>query len=574
MSNIRTIKTFAKSFFRHKHTRDFVNEHVFYATQLQYELSLLINFYILRCYKNNQQPINIDNQTTLSQIRFILENRDHNDITMYLSKINNNFFTQSYKLWRSYRPNKLLFSNRVRSTCGDYISRDTITIYKNYYMLNVPKIIKRICRNYYSKQGIRSKEYNNYTYRIIKALENGNECPFNERVHTILWKACYCFLPKNINRVLNSTVIPKNWTHYIMPFCKAIEYFEKYNKTVTSEKEYKFRMFNVLPMYSSKAKYITLDTKVCYSLHKQVCKLHNIQNTYKTVTAYRHDFHNACKIIFNTKKLGYGSTTKLSGFIKTDGTSVSVCVEKPVTNSTQEQRLSLPDYINEEENVYIGLDPGIANIVYAIDTDGNTVRITNKEYHHHLGTKYRQWIAKETYKKANLWDSIKNRSSSKTTNLRNYVTFLKSCFETLQKEIQTNCKDMVKRRRMDMYNKKQIVLNKLTKKFLNAFHKENKKPVIAFGNGAFQSAMSGHKVSIYKRFRYELKKKCEVHMVDEFKTSKVCNYCNKEELENAKSRTGHKLHHIRICKNRRCRMSVINRDKIGSSICVKDYLES
>ena len=79
----------------------------------------------------------------------------------------------------------------------------------------------------------------------------------------------------------------------------------------------------------------------------------------------------------------------------------------------------------------------------------------------------------------------------------------------------------------------------------------DKRTVIAFGNGGFSSTSRGHASGPVKQFLWELRKRCRVRIVDEYRTSKICS------LRNERFHAHQKFWSVRLCKNIGCLVNII-----------------
>ena len=75
--------------------------------------------------------------------------------------------------------------------------------------------------------------------------------------------------------------------------------------------------------------------------------------------------------------------------------------------------------------------------------------------------------------------------------------------------------------------------------------------VIAFGNGGFSSTSRDHASGPVKQLLWELRKRCRVRIVDEYRTSKICSLCNK------RFHARQKFWSVRLCKNIGCLVNII-----------------
>ena len=99
-----------------------------------------------------------------------------------------------------------------------------------------------------------------------------------------------------------------------------------------------------------------------------------------------------------------------------------------------------------------------------------------------------------------------------------------------------------RRLRWKSYIGKQKAYNEVT----NRITAGNSDTIVAFGSAGFSSTSRGHAPAPVKGLYHELKKRCRVIKVDEFRTSKICFKCDRE-LASCKHIWG-----VKRCNNTDC----------------------
>ena len=584
------VKIGIKKFFRYQEHINYIQKHTQNTTQVLYEFTLFINYYVIRAIEQNKHIINLSELTNLNRIRYLCENRSQKEIVKVLAKLNNPFLKECWTLWKEQRKKTLLFGDKLDSSIGNAYSKNTITMYSNFFMMRYSSFMLKYARYLFRHSdchGFTGKQLSYVAKRMIQQfMFDKNVLPtfYNERlknlvqsnietlnsIHTELLK----YLPTEHTNPLNEFIISKHWTDYITPWYKLLKVFENQNNQ--TEHDYKFTLHNILPMYSLDAKYIPFTKPMLYSIHNKIA---NGKDGYvkrkkfkpiKGQTSYNANFYNYASMVFRLKHVET-TKTKFIGPILTNGDFVSVTMEKSYTTNPLKNKQSK---LNLDDKHVIAVDPGIKNIIYSVDKDGTTCKVTNKEYYHLLKNKKRQRKRENIYKHNMIYNSLLQMTSSKTCILNNYKRFLSDVYKHLHKWLNINCSNVVKKINKDAYIAKQRAYTKIMSKFNNIYSSnENKKKVIAFGNGSFQSSMKGYTSSTYKTFKDKLKVGNVLEEVDEYKTSQICYHCHKEELGYIKKK-GIDQHHVRVCNNKHCRMTVLDRDLVGAKNILTVYVHS
>jgi hypothetical protein len=109
------------------------------------------------------------------------------------------------------------------------------------------------------------------------------------------------------------------------------------------------------------------------------------------------------------------------------------------------------------------------------------------------------------------------------------------------------------RMRWKTYINKQKAYDEICKRITS----NDKRTIVAFGNGGFSSSSKGHAPGPVKQLLWELRKRCRVRTVDEYRTSKTCSLCN--EMFHVHQ----KFWSVRLCKNIDCLVNIIPSSKFN-----------
>ena len=95
--------------------------------------------------------------------------------------------------------------------------------------------------------------------------------------------------------------------------------------------------------------------------------------------------------------------------------------------------------------------------------------------------------------------------------------------------------------------------------------------VVAYGDGSFSSSWAGTEPTPTAKFQKRLARKCRLHMVDEFRTSKLCCSCHGEMR--GMPAGGSRLYGVRLCQDTACHRAKWNRDVNGAINIQNRFLE-
>jgi hypothetical protein len=135
-------------------------------------------------------------------------------------------------------------------------------------------------------------------------------------------------------------------------------------------------------------------------------------------------------------------------------------------------------------------------------------------------------------------------SCSSIDGYRNHLTYILQHKQTL---LEFYGERKWSRMRWKTHINKQKAYDEICSRITN----NDKRTVIAFGSGGFSSTSRGHASGPVKQLLWELRKRCRVRIVDEYRTSKICSLCNERFHERQK------FWSVRLCKNIGCLVNII-----------------
>ena len=402
---------------------------------------------------------------------------------------------------------------------------------------------------------------------------------------------------------------------------------EKINDERIKKNEEQFKLFQVIPQRTSiKSCYITLDT----------CSLINLTIT-ENFKKYLDKVEDCQEDLWNKNFMTYKKEFKRNNYefnhmIKTDGVGCSVLLvklknRKPVYITSKMQRdvktkiESLDKYIEDVEITkeiknkrIVCLDPNLSDIYFAVsknikekvivdennklqvieDEEIITFRYTqnqrrletrNKKYN-----KLQDSINKETKINKRTIKEIESELSnynSKTTNYSKFIEYCKKKNEINRLLFAHYSQKIFRKLKFNRYTNTQKSESKMIKNFSNKFGKSDECTVILGDYDKGEHNMKGKEPIINRRIRKIFRNNgYEVYMINEFRTSKLCNKCEstcdtfyKRESQKPKDfdkKTNKwkiiEVWGLTLCSNNKC-SQIHNRDK-NSALNMYKIVES
>jgi len=157
-----------------------VNKFIKPTTQVLYEQTLFINYYVLRAMQLDRDIIDLSSQTNINRIRYLCENRKQENYTKVLNNINNPFLNECWILWKEQRNSTLPFGEQLITSIGNAYSVNTITMYKNFFTMRYFSFMLKYSRYLFRHSnctGFTSKQLSYVAKRIIQQFEHDKNLP-------------------------------------------------------------------------------------------------------------------------------------------------------------------------------------------------------------------------------------------------------------------------------------------------------------------------------------------------------------------------------------------------------------
>jgi hypothetical protein len=546
--NFTVVKTSLKSILKnYEHNFPIINDLVLECNDIVIRTYQFLRLFILHKYYNNQPIPKLDKDTILYFIRACgIRNKQgrKSQNKKFEDELNNFYETE-------FQPciNKPKFSLKNKSYVTPYLAQQIQTAFNNNLKEHFITRIRRFM-NITKPDDIDDSEFKKIKNLIL--LDKHDKIPQKYKQWSKNIKNNY--LPQEYEECYgyDVKVTPEKYLFYTIKMNEVIERRnnEIRNNNNLSDEDKKYKIKKLFQPISTRntivPHYMTIDTNVILSLFKN--KGESTMNK-KTKTHKNYIWDK----IFKTNK----KAMKMNGYefktLLTDGIGVSICFQK-VGRKYQEFSV-----VDEDNDVYIddlcdndleigkskklvSVDPGKSNMVFMMDEDKNKLRYTAPQR--------RKESLRKRCNKIILRNKKKNKIIEKETKLSSYncKTVNYEHFKDYIKE-KTKLNDTVR----DFYEKElyrklkwrtQIYKRKSEDKFLNNIEKTYGKKedlLICYGNWSNDKQMKYIMPTQGVGLRRIIGKKYNVVLVNEFRTSKLCNKCNCE-LVNYK-----RLHRVLIC---------------------------
>lgn len=391
------------------------------------------------------------------------------------------------------------------------------------------------------------------------------------------------FLPKEYlnNFKYDCKVNPTKYIKYTIKMNKETEkYNNEINNSNLSEEDKRKKIKKLFQPFSLRTniipKYITIDSKVILQTIPEL----KISEFKGKITEKREEIWSN---LFNMKSKLFKKNNFEVKSIQTDGIGVTLYFQKlgraskQKTLTPEDNSVYIEDLTDEELNKcknmkLIGGDPNKHSLIYLIDEDNKKLRYTNTQRaQESQRKKYNKIILKE--KKTNNIIEEETKISiynSKTVDFQKFKEYIRNKNEFNEK-VKSFYED-IKFRKF----KWRICISsrKSEDKFISRIEETyGKNIIIGYGDWSENKQMKSVMPSKGIGLRRLISKKYKTPLINEFRTSKLCNKCNKE-LTNY-----NKLHRVLICKSEECNSSeskkeitFINRD-INASLNILNLLK-
>lgn len=300
------------------------------------------------------------------------------------------------------------------------------------------------------------------------------------------------------------------------------------------------KLYNLVPQYTSQAKYITIDTDILYDLVKSDLT----KRPRKEFGMQREDQWRRYTRI-KSKFFSEGSDKKFNCEIKTDGVGCSVVLYKwilcPKVKSTKQEKeekrqqrveAHLQSLPNPDEIRWVGADPGRKDILSASDEEGYRFTLSSKKYYSSCKfIQKRDWKLRKL-KELGIHDFLLALPTLKThcsESTQLYLAQLQKNSSHMQVLFGLECARSTRHKRWKSYMHRQITLDNFCKDLLLG---QPENTVVAYGDASFCHNTKGHAPSLkgnWIKHRLEKVHNGNVLMIKEYNTSQVCSKCHHDE---------------------------------------------
>jgi hypothetical protein len=274
------------------------------------------------------------------------------------------------------------------------------------------------------------------------------------------------------------------------------------------------RKFNLAPIHTLSSHFLLIDPTILFYMSREAGILPKDVSEKK----FRLQKEDYFRRIFKFKE---SERYKFNYHIKTDG--VSVCFEYQIPN-LKTPEVSKDEPIQSYERT-IGIDPGRSNIIFGVEKTPEglqTYRLTRKEYYCASGMTKRNKQASKWQEEIRGEEEIFSQFSPKTTNARQWDSFLRNYISVYDRLWEVKTGKKWARARFRVFGLKKKTLDRFFKRMEGSV-----KPIILYGSAKFnpngRNEISAPTTSIYKTCQ----KRFKVELVDEFRTTRVCENCDK-----------------------------------------------
>lgn len=527
----------------------------------------LIRLFILNKYHNNKEIPKFDRNLILNFIKIggITGNKGPKPKNQDFLKELQEFYNNEYQPLT----NQDKYNLKDYSIILEYLSINIETgLYNNikeHFITRFRRFINIICP-YEELKNIKDKE-NKSIFNKIKNILLMNKLAdkefetipkkYKEWVMMIRNK----YLPTEINKNIHydSKSNPHKYMYYTILMSDEIEKKEEENQK---------KLYQSIPLRTDIIpKYITID---CVIILQYLCKTKGESSSKLKITGNEEYIWSK---ILNTKSKVLNKKGYIYKTILTDGIGVSICFQKidikksNNSNVNEKDDLYIDDLTDEELEIckskkIIGIDPNKLSQVYMTDENKNKLRYTTPQKSaESYSKKYKNIINKEKNKNGIIKLEtefsklcILHNFSSKTINYNKFKEYIKNktILNTQVKDFYELIKFRKFRLRVWVYSRKSEdrFINRISETYNeNGKNNNDNKDdlLLVYGNWGENRQMKHLHPSKTKGLRKLIKKKYEVVLMDEFRTSKLCSICH-NELDNCRMKKG-KLHRLLICKN-------------------------
>lgn len=328
----------------------------------------------------------------------------------------------------------------------------------------------------------------------------------------------------------------------------------------------KCRLFSLLP---TKKGFDSGHIKICSTGLYGLLKRSDIPDLPKTQELFRQQADVYWNRFFKIERFApKHKDREFANEIVTDGRSVCITLRRPKREPSTSPEIKL-----EGHGEVWGLDPGRREIFVATNTEGNVARWSCKRYYHEAGfkrsaKKIKGWQEKDAFVK----DTITNMPTKKSAHVSGLMRYLRFVLPRLDRMLRFGMSRRIRDLKFGRYVGKQKTLSRMCDDLTKRAGRDT---LIGFGDWSNKDSAGIIKKSPagpVKTLELELRKRCRVVSVDEFRSSKLHECCHRpmqnmySERQFVDKKTGSKtirtskIHSVLLCRSRGCDGMRVNRD--------------
>jgi hypothetical protein len=395
--------------------------------------------------------------------------------------------------------------------------------------------------------------------KVKKDLIHFADFTSDQKYHKWIIQERIKLFPNKISFAKNSIHydLKANTQDYLISMFHISNELEKLNEIRIQNEEKQIRLFNVLPLRTN-----IVGKNICIDTCALISNFLGDEPTNPHLRDYKKDnnqydlWNRFFKLNKRTFKKGQKYT--FNSMIRTDGVSCCVLFVRVDVNKKPLKKTRKNKTCCEEENIdyiekieitdelrkmkVVCADPGMSDLIYcgAKDTDGKLQTFRYTQNQRRLETRLKKYnkiidrINKETKIENQSIKEIETELSVLNSKTCHYEKFMKYCLEKnkINYKLYSHYEQRLFRKfKLNRFTNTQKSELKMVKNFQNKFGSP-KNTIFVMGDydkGSYH--MKGLEPVISKKFRRIFKNAgYKTYLVNEFRTSKLCNCCN-EELE-------------------------------------------
>ena len=314
------------------------------------------------------------------------------------------------------------------------------------------------------------------------------------------------------------------------------------------------KLFNILPLRSN-----IIPKNICVDTCALISNFLGDEGTtthFKNYKKENNQFKLWNRVLKLDSKMFKKNNYEFNYMIRTDGISVGILFirkdnqgmplkyynpnNKPTENTKYIEKEIITDELRSKKIVCV--DPGCSDLIYcgSKDNDGNLETFRYTQNQRRLETRNKKYnkiidkVNKETLIDSKTIKELETSLSNLNSKSSNYEKFKLYCIEKnkINNQLYTHYEKLFFRKfKLNAFTNTQKSESKMIKNFENKYGKPNKTILVVGDYDKGDNNMKGKEPTICKKFRRIFRNTgYKTYLVNEFRTSKLCNCCN-EEIE-------------------------------------------